>query len=189
MTEEAAHKPDLAVPESQFSQLLEGLRSTQITADNYPTIMGILVQCKAHAKTYTARRDEALNPAKQTANTIKGWFDPVLKSLEEIEQTLKEKAVTYVGAQAAQRITMAQAGQQPAAPPPQIDGVTFREQWDFKVINSGMLSEDLLKPDESAIRKRMKEQMGEDGPTPIPGVKFFRRQVIAVAIPKALQQG
>jgi len=176
-------KPELQTKEAQFVNVLAHIRQADITPDNYESLMGILVQCKAWMKFYEGHRDQALNPTKQTAATIKGWFSPLLDTLKQVEDLLKEKATTYLGAQAGSRLTAAAAGQKPDPPDPAVEGISLREAWSFRVTNVRLLEEKFLKPNEPEIRSCMKELMTDDGPTPIPGVKFFRKVSVAVSPP------
>ena len=179
-------KPDALLKQEQdTTNLASVLEQTELTRDNYPTILGVLVQCKANIKMLEAQRDEALVPAKETVNRIKGYFDESLKALSACESVIKGKATTLIGATAAHALTVAQAGQQPPPPLPSIEGVGVREGWDFKVINEGLLPPEFLVPDAKKIRAAMKDQMTEEGPFAIPGVKFFRKTTLVVTPPKA----
>ncbi len=175
---------EIVQQESATRSLLNALEQTKLTRDNYPQIMGILVECKANSKMLEAQRDEALVPAKQTVQRIKNYFDDSLKGLEACERVVKEKATTLLGSVAAGRLTAAQAGVRPDAPLPSVEGVSVREGWDFKIINPKLLPPEYLVPDEKKIRAAMKSQMTEQGPFAIPGVKFFRKFTLAVTPPK-----
>lgn len=65
--------------------------------------------------------------------------------------------------------------------PPQPQGISARNAWDFRITNPDKLPRRFLVPDEKAIRAVVKA-MGNRAPQEIPGIEVFERTDIAVRI-------
>ena len=63
------------------------------------------------------------------------------------------------------------------APPPRIDGVSFRDDWDFEIENVALLPRDYLVPDEKKIRAVVKTLKAA---TNIPGVRVIHGRAASV---------
>ena len=172
---------ELKKQEEGFKSLAEAIEQTELTRNNYIKVLDVLVQCKGHAKAIKEKQDEALKPAKETVKKVQALFTPALDYLADVEAAVKEKAVTLMNDIDAERLRAAASGEQVLEPLPKVKGISVRESWGYEVINAGLLSEDLLCPDDKAIKKRMSASLDAEGrPMPIPGVVFFLKKTLAV---------
>lgn len=57
---------------------------------------------------------------------------------------------------------------------PKVEGMSFRDDWDFEIINSTIIPHQFLVPDESAIRQYVKATKGK---SPIEGVRIIPKKV------------
>lgn len=65
----------------------------------------------------------------------------------------------------------------PAPPPPKVEGVSFRDEWDFRIVDESRIPREYLIVDEKKIRAVVKAM--RQGAR-IPGVEVFARRVSAV---------
>jgi hypothetical protein len=62
-------------------------------------------------------------------------------------------------------------------PGPKVEGMSFRDSWDFEIVDSGLIPRCYLVPDEKSIRavvQALKEK------TDIPGIKVFKKTITVV---------
>jgi len=144
------------------------------------------------AKQIERNRKEATDPLNASLKTIRGWFAPVERGLEECIDVLKEKVSAYHSAEAERTraalkaaSTAAAAGDMLSAsaelatlrPAPRAEGVSVREVWSFEVTDANLVPREYLEVSDARIRAAIPR----DGTAPaIPGVRFFKRASVAV---------
>jgi hypothetical protein len=69
------------------------------------------------------------------------------------------------------------APQPPVAVAPKVDGVSFRTDWDFEIVDANLIPREYLIPDEKKIRGVVKAMRGA---ARIPGVRPFEKRITSV---------
>ena len=154
---------------------------------------------KAH-KALTALRDSVLAPFRSAETTIKGKLGTYQAEVEQARRIEAERLRKQAEAQAeADRIQKAQdlmdkgdlkACEQtlnaPIAPvaikvvtpePPKVAGLSFREEWDFEIVDSALVPSEYKIVDEVKLRKVVKA-LGKAASN-INGIRVFSRKVVS----------
>lgn len=152
-----------------------------------------VVTRKDDLKTKLKRVTDLLNaPLKE----VRGWLIPGIKVAEEAEGILKFKIGAYMTAQAkardlalqaamtAQRVgdnrSMVKALNEASTSVTAPAGTGVREVWDAEVIDPSAVPRVYLLVDEAAIRTCARVTDISNIPTPIPGVRFFKKPIVSV---------
>lgn len=185
---------DLEPERLEAAQVVTWLRDVFDVTDDVTmaTAGSLVVEAKKRFQLLEARRTAITKPILASKRAIDDLFMPVLSALQDAERILKQKMGRFtlqreqerralMVAAATQHQTMTLAGQQ--APPLVIpapavaQGVSVRAVWDCEVTNSELVPRQYCVVDERLIRA----QIPKDGPPqPIPGVRWFQREQVAV---------
>jgi hypothetical protein len=150
----------------------------------------LLKICKQQIKAYDSKRKEMSAPLRKITAEINSWFTPIVNSYKGAEKTLKGK-IQYYSLQKAAEATRAREAITDAhgrgdmaevlvqstylAPAPEIDGVSERKSWDFKVLNLKMVPRRYLELNVKKVRADI-----QAGIRTITGIEVFQKTSLAV---------
>lgn len=111
-------------------------------------------------------------------------LEAIRKQREEEERKLREalKAEEEGRKSDAERLLEEAIEKKPAVIPPKpkpqkLEGVYSRIDYDFEIIDESKIPREYLRPDETKIRRAIREAKGE---IEIPGIKVIKREIISV---------
>lgn len=154
---------------------------------------------KAH-RALTALRDSVLSPFRNAEMTIKAKIGAYQSQVEQARRIEADRVRKELEAQA-EKERLAKAEKQmdngdlngckqtleaPAMPiavhveipePPKLNGVSFREDWKYEVVDPNLIPREYLMVDESKLRKVVKA-LGKTAAN-IPGIRVYAEKVVS----------
>lgn len=172
-------KPTLPDP----TPILVELRSMQVSEENYGEICEAVIETKAQYKRLDEEEHKITDPINEALKAARSWFAAPKKAYVEIERILKEKIIEHQEAlrtkkaEAVAQITQGSVDARHTladlAKPPHPPAIQMREVWDLEIVDRSQVPPMFWTIDESALRKYA-------GKCDVPGVRFFKRPVVAV---------
>lgn len=164
----------------QAATQLEGF--VVVTPSDIQIASGLLVDFKRELKRVTARKEEITKPLNAALKSIRDLFRPAEEAYSHAEQILKQKisaaqleifeanrraALATQAALAAGDVRQAALVSSAIVSTEAPKGISFREQFTFRIVNAALLPRDFLMPDEPKIRAHVAQHgLGSN----IPGV-------------------
>lgn len=185
---ETSEKVDLARQSATYSQILQELKSLQISDDDdYEYAGEFLKSVKRLYNEVEARRKKVTDPLNAALKEFRGWYKPTLDILEEGERLLKKKLGDYALKKEQEReeqmrqiaaasrqgdFDSAHAISQNLSESASHAGISVQRKWDYKVTDFAQVPREFLCIDHSALKIHIRNA-GKDKPQSVPGVEFF----------------
>lgn len=160
----------------EAKRTLEKLRALPVTRDNVEMVGSILVDIKERYKALEGRQRAITQPMRQAEKAVRDLFRPALAALAEAEALLKTGiAQAHAAAFAQNQAAMTQAQAALAAgdargaalaatnlaPIEAPAGVTLKEAWSFRIVDSTAVPRAYCIPDEGLIRAAIRAGIRE----------------------------
>lgn len=164
------------------------------TRDDLELAAEVLADVKGRAKRIEAREKEITAPLNAALKSARALFRPAREALAEIEALIKSQIGAFTAdeerrnreALAAAAAAHAQGdarGTQEAlgmvATTKNVSGLTTYQKWDFEIVDERALPREFLTANVTLIKEHASHATGGAEPTPIAGVRFFPRMVVA----------
>ena len=188
-------KSQLQAEGNEAAAFLKDIQGFEVTdQDGLEFLAATLKEIKGKKKLLEEERKSVTNPISQFVNGIRAWFDQAEGYYKLLEVDLKDKIAraeqanrdrnTYAlrEAEEAHRIgnrpavVQALANVQTLQP---IKGLSTREEWDFEIEDAGLVPREFCVPSMPKIREAMRAPTESGEPRGIPGVRFFKRTIVA----------
>jgi hypothetical protein len=191
-------RAELAPETTQATAMLQAFQSLEVqTPDDLAFAGEMLTSVKARFNALEERRTAITKPMNAALREVNALFKPVQEPLEKAEGILKGKIGQYHLAQreaneramfAASAAAVAGDGAGAAtalatmAEAPKTTGVGVREVWDWEVSDLDAVPREYLAIDPVKVKVARGMYMTADmaAVPPIPGIRFFRRAIVAV---------
>ena len=153
-----------------------------------------LADVKGRLKKLEAREKEITSPLNAALKSARALFRPAKEALAEVEGVIKASIARF-SAEEEQRNRLAvqeaadaheagdAAGVEDAlakvATVAAVEGLSTYEKWDFLVEDASLVPREFCVVSETLLREHAAHTPKGDDPPPVPGVRFFRRTVVA----------
>lgn len=196
VTDLATIRAELDPEQAETSAAVAWIRDVfQIVDDaTFATAGEMLTQAKGRWKILEDKRTSLTKPLLAVKRGIDDLFSPVLGSLAQTEQILKQKIGAFTAAREEQRRALMrssaaehQAGGTPIMvipEPAKVQGVSVQVFWNFRITDPDQVPRDLCSPDQAKIGRAVWYANTETPPRPISGVEFFLDQQVSARAAK-----
>lgn len=184
---------------TQALALREGCRDIAVTAETIELVNGFLRDVCRAKDAIEEKRKSFTTPLNAVLRQLNDEFRPAREALEAVERQLKaaigayrvaelatQRAAYELAARAMQanepRVLTEALAVAEQAGPAELAGTSVREVWTAEVIAPDLLPETYTKrvPDVERIDEAASSTPADKEPTPIPGVKFVKKQIVTV---------
>ncbi len=184
-------KSAIEAKKEEWLSTLDQVKSFQVNSqEDFDFIGELLRDVKQEANELEKRKRSILDPLNASRNATIALFKPAETAVAAIETELKLKVAEYElrlraaresaraqidASSTAEEVDMSLLAMEASQSPDMPEGITIREVWDFKILNSLAVPREYLCVDESFVREAIRL-----GKRDIPGIEIFKKQSVAV---------
>lgn len=152
-------KNKINIINNEIKELKELINDYEIIDDDdFDYVLSMIQEFKEKNSFLENERKAVIDPLNVIRNKINSWFNPLIKEIDGYIKILKNKIIEYENQQR-QRLCVVQN-----------DKVTYREFWDYEIVDFNKIPKRFLSLDHSAVKIEIRNKKEE---THIPGIRIF----------------